>query len=64
MEKHDATYYWDKYHLAEEEWYRALDSLDAHSSPVLVGELLAVHKLMEVLKGCAEKHHGAQHDNP
>ena len=66
MKRHDAKYYWDKYHLAEEAWYHALDALSADSKPTLVGELLAVHKLMDILKECAEKHesHDAQHDNP
>lgn len=53
--KKDAGYYWEKYHLADEMYHKGLDMLSESSSPVLVAEILAVHKLMEVLQHCAEK---------
>jgi len=55
VHKHGAKWYWDKYHIAETAWHRGLETLDEHSSPILVAELLAVHKLMEVLEECAHK---------
>ena len=59
----DSKYYWDKYHLAEAAWHHGLDALTEDSRPSLVAELLAVHKLMEVLKECAGKHgHDDSHD--
>ena len=54
--KHDAKFYWDKHKLVEEQWNNAIECLDENSSSLFVGELLAVHKLMEVLEECAKEY--------
>jgi len=64
MQTYDAKYYWDKYKVAEAAWHIGLDKLHVEASPLLVGELLAVHKLMDILRLCAEKHEGSATSNP
>ena len=71
MDRHDkytAQYYWGKYRHAESAWHTGLDMLTEHSKALFVAELLAINKLMDVLRECAEKaekhaKHEMPHDN-
>ena len=72
--KHDARYYWEKLDIVDKCWHNALECMSEDSSPTLVTELINIHKLMDILKNCAEKHeqhedrrhdqHEEHHGNP
>ena len=64
--QHTAAYYWDKYREAEKAWHRGLEMIHEHSDPILVANLLAIHKLMEILEASAHKatEHAPMHAPP